>query len=208
MKLFCQNRRWIEEYKCKKKPYTHIHPLRSAPLFHIKALQQLEQLLNRQLGIQQKSEVIQRRGVGGEIHLRGLLYIITSELHSSHRTAAPANQCGAKSSILCLSVTKPWISDYCDNNFICLSVVQVLDHGSYFFFFLADVQLSVQTIQDPQPRVCLSLNVTFKNCLMSASSLAFQLYVRWLMVLNTTIPISLNLCCYGEDASQSCKSVP
>lgn len=41
-----------------QKDYTHIHPFPSSPPHHIKALQQMEQLLNGQLGMQQKSEVI------------------------------------------------------------------------------------------------------------------------------------------------------
>lgn len=36
-----------------QKPYARIHPIPSSPLLHIKALQQLEQLLNRQLGMKQ-----------------------------------------------------------------------------------------------------------------------------------------------------------
>lgn len=47
----------MEEYKCKGITPT-FHPFPSSSPYHIKALHRLEQLLNRQLGVRQKSDVV------------------------------------------------------------------------------------------------------------------------------------------------------
>lgn len=52
-------RKMIEEYKCKY--YTHSSCSPSSPKFHIKALQQLEQLLNKQLGMQHSLKWFKRQ---------------------------------------------------------------------------------------------------------------------------------------------------
>lgn len=46
----------MEEYKCKGITPT-FHPFPSSSPYHIKALHRLEQLLNGQLGVRQKSDV-------------------------------------------------------------------------------------------------------------------------------------------------------
>lgn len=74
-----------------QKHYTHIHPFPSSPPYHIKALHQLEQLLNGQLGMQQKSDMM-LKGRKSMWEDSCTFNYHSNHFHSFHMMADSANQ--------------------------------------------------------------------------------------------------------------------
>lgn len=74
-----------------QKHYTHIHPFPSSPPCHIKALRQLEQLLNGQLGTQQKSDMMSK-GKKSMWEDSCTYNYHSNHFHSFHMMADSANQ--------------------------------------------------------------------------------------------------------------------